>query len=122
MEKIIELSGQHFHFSKDEKLVENCSSLNNCAIIIDEDNLNNLIQNGDKIIGSNVKEIIVITNNLNPFFEKLISKNILLIKAISLNDAISRIAINSKSFTSDVVLAVADKTSILEIIDVIIVK
>jgi len=119
MEKIIKLSGQQFHFSRKEKLIENCASINNCAIIIDEDNLNNLIENGDKYIGSSVKEIIVITNNLNPYFEKLISKNILLIKAKSLNDAIN-LAINSKSFISDVIMAVADKGTILEIINVMV--
>ena len=88
MQELINISDQLFYYSTIDKVIESCSQKENCAIIIDENYLNEFLVNGNDVIGSNINQIIIISECVNTVLSRLEGVSVLLLAAVSLKDAV----------------------------------
>ena len=88
MQELINISGQQFYYSTIDKVIESCSQKENCAIIIDENYLDEFLKNGNDVIGSNINQIIIISESVNTVLSRLEGVSVFLLAAVSLKDAV----------------------------------
>ncbi|MFB0924650.1 MAG: hypothetical protein QMB65_05120 [Vicingaceae bacterium] len=113
---LLDISGQKFYYSTIEEVIESCSQKENCAIIIDENYLEEFLANGNDIIGPNINQIIIISDSVNTVLSKLEGVSVLLLAAVSLKDAV-RLAIFGLALSGVVVcVPKEDKDSVLKIL------
>tara|TARA_B100000809_G_scaffold60199_1_gene56735 strand:- start:6856 stop:7224 length:369 start_codon:yes stop_codon:yes gene_type:complete len=116
MLNLLDISGQKFYYSTIEEVIESCSQNENCAIIIDENYLEEFLVNGNDIIGPNINQIIIISDSVNTVLSKLEGVSVLLLAAVSLKDAV-RLAILGEALSSVVVcVPKEDKESVIKIL------
>jgi len=88
MQELINISGQQFYYSTIDKVIESCSQKENCAIVIDENYLDQFLEEGNNVIGSNINKIIIISESVNTVLSQLEGVSVLLLAAVSLKDAV----------------------------------
>ena len=121
MKKLIKISDQQFYYSTVEEVIERCSQMEKCAIIIDEGHLNEFLSKGKNIIGEWVDQIIIISENVNATLSQLEGVNVLLIAAGCFEEA-SRIAILGTALNKDIVCILKeDEKTLGDIVDVLII-
>lgn len=101
MELILNINDQQFYRAEVPDLVD-YSSVNKCAVIIDEDNLQELLSTDIKFTVNNISQVIIISDSLNTFLPDFIGKEVFLISAIETKQAIE-IAFLSKDLNKNVV-------------------
>lgn len=87
MEALITINNQQFYYAEIPELVD-FSSSNKCAVIIDENKLEELLKSAVKIGSNHVNQIIVITDNLNAAYSNIKNSNVFIISAHSLEQAV----------------------------------
>ncbi len=102
MQELIKISGQQFYYSTIDKVIESCSQKENCAIIIDENYLDEFLKNGDNVIGSSINQIIIISESVNTVLSRLEGVSVFLLAAVSLEDAV-KLAILGEALSKEVV-------------------
>jgi len=88
MEELINIGNQHFYYSTVDQIEDDCALKESCAIIIDDFLLEELLGKGFTMIGKNVNQIIIISENVNKALSQLIGKDVLLLSAGSLKEAV----------------------------------
>jgi len=101
MEKLIKIAGQQFYYSTIKDIVNQKIKVGKCAIILDEEDLEVLI-NSSSILGNEVSQLIIIGKSLSRSYHQLKGKNILLLSANDLDEAI-RFAILSVELNKNIV-------------------
>jgi len=102
MDKLINISGQQFYSSTIDQTIEQCTPNKKCAIIVDENCLAEFIACGKEIVRNSVNQIIVVSENLNAVYPLFEGENVLLISAVSIEEAI-KVAVFSTELSNDVV-------------------
>jgi len=75
------ISGQQFYYCAIDDLIDRCSQVEKCVIIIDENHLEKFLTNGISIIGVCVNQIIIIGGDVNTAFFRFKDENLLLLAA-----------------------------------------
>jgi len=113
MELLNNISGQQFYFSTVSE-IEKLKTLNsNCAIVIDEDNLNKLLS--EDWVDKKVNQIIIITENVYPAMEQIKAENILLIAVSGVEQAIG-FTMYKPVISKNVVFITGDKSEVERIV------
>ena len=121
MEGLINIGGQQFYYSTIDQVVDKCSRLESCAIIVDEIHLDELLAKGEPIIGKCVNQIIIISQNVNKALKKLENKNLLLLAACNLKEAI-RIGVLGEGMFKDIIcIPKQEESELKSIVELIIV-
>ena len=116
MQELINISGQKFYYSTIDQVIESCSQKENCAIIIDENYLDQFLKNGDDVIGSNINQIIIISESVNTVLSRLEGVSVFLLAAVSLKDAV-KLAVLGEALSKDVVcISKEDKNTVIEVL------
>lgn len=116
MQELINISGQQFYYSTIDQVIESCSQKENCAIVIDENYLDEFVQNKNDIVGDCVNQIIVISENVNTVLSLLEGVSVLLLAAVSLEEA-ARLAVLGEALSKEVVcVSKEDKTTVNEVL------
>ncbi len=102
MQELIKISDQQFYYSTIDQVIESCSQKENCAIIIDEYYLDEFLKNGGDVIGSNINQIIIISECVRNLLSNLKGVSVLLLSAVSLEDAL-KLAVLAEALSKDVV-------------------
>ena len=110
MRELINISGQKFYYSTIDQVIESCSQKENCAIIIDGNYLDQFLKNGDDVIGSNINQIIVISESVNTVLSRLEGVSVFLLAAVSLKDAV-RLAVLGEALSKVVVCVPKEEAS-----------
>ncbi len=120
MKELINISGQQFYYSTVDQVIERCSQLERCAIIIDESHLDEFLTKGGNIIGECVDQIIIISENVDTALSQLKGVSVLLIAAGSFEEAV-RVAILGTALSKEVIcIPKEDEKTVGDIIDVIV--
>ena len=88
MKELINISGQQFYYSIIDQVIERCSQKENCAIIIDENCLDEFMDNAKELVGISVNQLIINSKNLNKALVQLEGANVLLTSVGSLEEAV----------------------------------
>ena len=119
MKEWVNISGQKFYYSTIEQLKDRCAQKEKCAIIIDDNHLEEFLTSGDSIIGRCVDQIIIISENVDTALIQLKDENLLLLSASSFEEAV-RFAILGEKFFHDVIcIPKEDENSAIKIIKAI---
>lgn len=110
MEVLINTPGQTFYYSSIEELLSYCEEKDNCAVIIFHADVNDFIEKLNDKINSCVSQLIVIADNVNDVIAKARDKNLLVISAVNMKDAI-QIALNSSAMCKDVICVSSTESS-----------
>ncbi len=111
------ISGQQFYYCAIDDLIDRCSQVEKCAIIIDEGHLEKFLTNGISIIGVCVNQIIIIGGDVNTAFLRFKDENLLLLAANSFEEA-ARFAMLGSGFFHDVIcIPKEDENTAREIIN-----
>ena len=102
MIELINISGQQFYAFKTDELIKVSNRKDKCAIIIDENNLAEFISRSIDLIRESVSQIIIIGKNLNNVYPLLKEEKVLLISALSFEEAVTFSVLGVK-LNSDVV-------------------
>tara|TARA_R110001592_G_scaffold146107_2_gene370084 strand:- start:1850 stop:2218 length:369 start_codon:yes stop_codon:yes gene_type:complete len=102
MEVLINTPGQTFYSSSIDELLNYCEEKDNCAVIIFHADVNDFIEKLNDKINSCVSQLIVIADNVDDVIAKASDKDLLIISAINIKDAI-QIALNSSAMCKDVI-------------------
>jgi hypothetical protein len=121
MEELINIDGQQFYYSTIDQVVERCSKKEKCAIIIDESHLDDLLSKGMDIIGECVDQIIIISENVNLALEQLKDKDVLLLSAKNLKQAIQYAILSTELNNEVICIPKEGKDETSEIIELILV-
>lgn len=113
MKELINISGQQFYHSAIDQLIERCSQNEKCAIIIDEDHLDELLKKAIDIIGKNVNQIIIISDTINKALEPLIDKDVLLLATNSFEHG-TRLAMLGSALSKTVICVLDEDTEKLK--------
>ncbi len=113
MEMLINIKDQQFLEASVEELNGFCAE-NNCAIVIDEFNLEKLIDSGIKTALNKKNQLIIISENVNQALSVLVGVEVLLVAASNLNQAI-KLAIDSAEMNKNVLCVVQDPARVIEI-------
>jgi len=120
MKELINISGQQFYFSTIDQVIERCSQKEKCAIIIDESHLDEFIKKGGDVVGDTVDQLIIISENVDTAFTQLEGVDILLIAAVSFEEAV-RVAIYGTTLSKEVIcIPKEDERTVGDIIDIIV--
>jgi hypothetical protein len=116
MQELIKISGQQFYYSTIDKVIESCSQKENCAIIIDENYLDEFLENGSDVVGSNINQIIIISESVNTVLSQLEGVSVFLLAAVSLEDAV-KLAVLGEALSSEVVcVSKEDAASVMKVL------
>ena len=116
MQELINISGQQFYYSTIDQVIDSCSQKENCAIVIDENYLDEFVQNKNDIVGDSINQIIVISDNVNTVLSRLEGVSVLLLAAVSLEEA-ARLAVLGEALSKDVVcISKEDKNTVIEVL------
>lgn len=102
MNELIKIADQQFYYSTIDKGFESFSQKENCAIIIDENYFVEFLKNADDFIGSNINQLIIISESVHAVLDQLEGVNVLLVAAVSFEDAV-RLAILGEALSKEVV-------------------
>jgi hypothetical protein len=105
MHKLTNISVQQFYYSTIDQLIERCSQQEKCALIIDNNQFDDLVNKGMNIIGDSVNQIIIISGNMNTSLPQLIGKDVLLMAADNFEQA-ARFAIYGEALSTNVICCV----------------
>ena len=120
MEKLIERANQSFYHAKIDQLVNTIVQHNNCAVIIAEEDFLKWIALGIDLFDGKIYQIILITNNLNVFYDTLKGKSVLLLAASDFAEGIN-LAIQSKEIINHIICVSSEnKSEIVEKINLLI--
>ena len=120
MKELINISGQQFYHSTIEQVNESCSQKENCAIIIDESYLDQLIENGRDIIGSSVNQLIIISEKVNEALLQIEGIGVFLVSAIDTKDAL-KLAVMSEPLSKEMICVLKeDEKTIIEMMNEIV--
>lgn len=115
MKKLINISDQQFYSTKIYQIVESCSQKENCAIIIDENYLEEFVKVGGEIIGNQVNQIIIISETLNAAFSLLEGVSVFIVAANNLEEAVC-IAILGEALSKEIIcVQIEDEQKVMEI-------
>lgn len=92
MKRLIDISGKRFYHSMIDQVIEEYSSKGKCAIIIDENYLDEFSNNAGELIEKSVNQLIIISENLNEISLQIVKSNVLLVSVGDLEEAV-RIAV-----------------------------
>jgi hypothetical protein len=122
MEILINTPGQTFYYSSIEELLNYCEEKDNCAVIIFHTDVNDFIEKLNDKINPCVSQLIVIADNVNDVIAKTIDKNLLVISAVNIKDAI-QIALNSSAMCKDVICvsSIESSKSFTDMVEMVIV-
>ena len=121
MEELINIGDQQFYYSTIDQVVDKCSQKERCAIIVDEHHLGELLAKGEPIIGKCVNQIIIISDKVNSALEQLENKDVLLLAALDLQEAI-RFAILGEDLNKHIIcVPKVDGNELKNIIELLIV-
>lgn len=101
MESLITIKEQQFYSADVTEILE-FSSSNKCAIIIDENHLTELLATNANYSKSQISQIIIISDTLNTVLPNFIGKNVFIIAAIGVEQAIG-MAFQSEDLNDKVV-------------------
>jgi hypothetical protein len=107
MNELVNIPGQQFYSSTIDQAIGKCSQKEQCAIIVDENCLAELIARGKEVVRKSVNQIIVVSGNLNAVYPLFEGEKVLLISAVSVEEAI-KFSVFSAELSSDVIY-VSDK-------------
>ncbi len=110
MQELINISGQKFYYSTIDQVIESYPQKEDCAIIIDENYLDQFLKKGNDAIGSNIKQIIIISESVNTVLSRLEGVCVFLLAAVSIEDAV-RLAVLGESLSKEVVCVLKDDVS-----------
>ena len=110
MEVLINTPGQTFYYSSIEELLNYCEEKDNCAVIIFHVDVNDFIEKLNDKINSCISQLIVIADNVNDVIAKASDKNLLVISAVNIKDAI-QIALNSSAMCKNVICVSSTESS-----------
>ena len=110
MEILINTPGQTFYYSSLEELLHYCEEKDNCAVIISHTDVNDFIEKLNEKINSCISQLIVIADNVNDVIIKAKDKDLLIISAINIKDAV-QIALNSSAICKDVICVSSTESS-----------
>jgi len=113
MKALINISGQQFYSSTIDQAIEQCFDKENCAIIVDENCLAELMVKGEEAVRESVNQIIVVSENLNTVYPLFEEENMLLISAVGVEEAI-KFFVFSAELSSDVVYVSEKKEAELQ--------
>jgi len=121
MEELVNIGNQQFYYSAIDQVVDKCSQKERCAIIVDELHLDELLAKGEPIIGKCVNQIIVISDSVNKALKHLEDKNVLLLAACNLQEAI-RFAILGEELNKHIICILKEeKDELKSIVELIVV-
>jgi hypothetical protein len=84
----VKIGSQQFHYSTINQVVGKCAQLEGCAVIVDACFLNGLILENELVFEKYVRELIVIGDSVNSVLSSLKNKELLLVAASDLKEAI----------------------------------
>lgn len=120
MKELIHIHNIQFYHGNIQELID-YSSVNKCALIIDEKNIRELINVGVDKVPDHVNQIIIISETLNLFMPKLVSVNAFIIAADNFQQAV-RFCILSEDLNQDVICVVEeDMTESKKMVEMIII-
>lgn len=115
MKDLANIQGQQFYSASISELLSYCSE-NNCAIVIDEVNLKELIKTGLDNLKDKASQIIIISDCVNAAVPPLIGINVFIIAADDISQAVE-LARQSSILNDKVVCVVQDETQIQQILN-----
>ena len=116
MKELVKISGQQFYYSTIDKVIESCSQKESCAIILDENYLDEFLENGGDIIGSSINQIIIISESVNAVLSHLEGVSVFLLAAVSLEDAV-KLAVLGEALSNEVVcVSKEDAASVMKVL------
>ena len=115
MKDLANIQGQQFYSASISELLSYCSA-NNCAIVIDDVNLNQLIDAGLDNLKERASQFIIISENVNAAVSPLIGTNVFMIAANDISQAVE-LARHSSILNNKVVCVVQDETQIQNILN-----
>ncbi len=77
--ELLEISGRKFYYYNVDNLLNMCNKLSSCAIVVDEQNIDLLLEKYSDFIGNPIHQIIFISETLNKLFDKIKTKDVFLI-------------------------------------------
>ncbi|MGB0882146.1 MAG: hypothetical protein ACPGSO_04275 [Vicingaceae bacterium] len=89
MQKLVKILDQQFYYSVIENIHTLCSQKEISTIIIDDIYFDELLEKSKNSIGSNINQIIIISENINQIISKLVGLDVLLLAAQDLEEAIN---------------------------------
>lgn len=110
MNEVINILDQQFYSAEINQAIEQCYQNEKCAIIIDEEQLNDFLSLGKEIVGKQVNQIIIISENLNMSYPLFEGCYVLLVSVVSFENAI-KIA-RSGAELINVVVSISDSAEI----------
>ncbi len=116
MQKLIKISDQQFYYSTIDQVIESCSQEEDCAIIIDENYLDQFLENGGDVIGTNINQVIIISESVNTALSKLEGVGVFLLAAVSLEDAV-RLAVLGEALSKEVVCVSKEESAVTKILN-----
>jgi hypothetical protein len=122
MEILINTPGQTFYYSSIEELLTYCDEKDNCAVIIFQADVNDFIEKLNDKINSCITQLIVIADNVDDVIAQASDKNLLVISAINIKDAI-QIALNSSAMCKEVICvsSIESSKSFTDMVEMVIV-
>lgn len=122
MEELINIDGQQFYCSDIEQVVDKSSLIKDCAIIVDEQHLQEFLKKGERFIGKYINQIIIISDSVNVALGQLQNKNVLLISSLDLGHAI-HCAILSEGLNKNIICIPKEgKREVEKILELMMVK
>ncbi|MCB0401602.1 MAG: hypothetical protein KDD41_05925 [Flavobacteriales bacterium] len=120
MEPVITIKDQHFYYAGIPDLVA-FSADNKCAVIIDEDQVQHLLDANPIIDGKHINQIIVISEQLHSSLTRLSGFRVFSMVAADLDEAV-RFAIFSAELNDHVFcITNVDKPKVKEIIELVMI-
>ena len=122
MKELINIAEQKFYYTSIDHLIEQCSQYEECALIIDNNQFDDLLSKGEEIIGACVNQLIIISGNMNTSITQLIGKDVLLMAADNFEQAV-KFTIFGEALSKNIMCVVdQDENSLKSILGVIIVE
>lgn len=122
MEELINISDQKLYYSNVESIIKEGLHFDKCAIVVDEPDLCLLLDDNADLIGEKIDQIIVVGEKLSVVFTHLYRKDVFLLSALDLKEAI-RFVIISRELTKEIVfVSNQDKESIKQLIDSVVIS
>ena len=120
MEELINIAGKQFYYSTMDQLIERCSQKEKCALIIDNDHIDELLNKAMDIIGTCVNQLIIVSGNVNTTLPHFIGKDVLIMAADNFEEAV-RFAIYGDALSKEVICIPKEEDNIKgKIVDIII--
>lgn len=118
MEPVITIKDQHFYYVGISELIT-FSNDNKCAVIIDEDQVQHLLDANPVIDGKHINQIIVISENLQSALSKLSGFCVFSMLAVDLDEAV-RFSIFSADINQHVCCVTnVDKPKLKELVELV---